>query len=172
MKIFIPICLWIIWSCASTFAQAQDYEQGSGIAGCQAGSGVCNGWQWQQSNQQGPSGQQNQAPPSSSHWQSRWGAIVTDAPQGIVSSSKDQPNSRKAEQVALSDCKTRGGINCKLQVSYSNGCAALAYSGHTFAVESGPSLNEASRKAIQTCNRAASDCEVYLSTCSAPALVR
>jgi hypothetical protein len=110
-------------------------------------------------------------PPSNLKWQSRWGAIATDAPHGIISPIKDQLSRGDAEQAALSDCKAKGGVDCKLQVSYSNGCGALAYSGNTFAVEDGSTAEEASKKAIHSCSSPGKTCEVYVTSCSPAALV-
>jgi hypothetical protein len=105
------------------------------------------------------------------HWESRWGAIATDAPHGIISPIKDQLSRGDAERASLSDCKAKGGVDCKLQVSYSNGCGALAYSGNTFAVEDGSTAEEASKKAIRSCSSSGKTCEVYVTSCSPAALV-
>lgn len=50
-------------------------------------------------------------------WQSRLGAIATDAPHGIISPVKDQLNRSDTERAAIADCKAKGGVDCELQIT-------------------------------------------------------
>lgn len=170
MRMLIAIWLGIVLVSADGALHAQEYEQGSGIAGCQAGSGVCNGWQWQQPNNQ----QQLTTAPASDpsyKWQSRWGAIATDAAQGALGFSSGIESGSSAEKAAINDCRTKGGVNCTIQVSYSNACGAVVVGDTVFNANWGNSVQEAVKKGIDMCNKASTNCHAYFTTCSPPVLV-
>lgn len=113
-------------------------------------------------------GNQGQTQPGV-RWLSKWGAIATDGVHGILG-TKIKANSRQeAEEEATSDCKSKGGVDCKLQVVYSNGCGALVTGNSGFSTSYGNSVEEATEKAIKICSSDGDDgCHLYYSACSPP----
>ena len=152
---------------------AQQFEQGSGIGGCQAGSGVCNGWQWQRSQQQ--SSPQPSAPPV--RWADRWGALVIGGETGKpavfgVSSNMDSKSS--AETWAINKCKALGGGDtCIVNMTYHNGCIALA-EGEKFGATTtaGAELSETKTRAVRLCNEKYKNCDIVYSACSMPVRIQ
>lgn len=131
--------------------------------------------------QQGPQGcapipgyNQDSAVPaaSGSQWVSRWGAIATDEPNGVLGAAINMSSKKKAEKAALADCKAKGGSKCKLETWYSNGCAALVVGDKLYNVGSAATEDEAVKSGMNTCAAATTNCHVYYSDCSPPEQVR
>lgn len=100
---------------------------------------------------------------------SLWGAIAID-PQsaaGGVGVSSGMPSRRVAEITALRQCReTGGGPTCRVEVSYGNQCAALAWGDHYYHTAYGPSVDEASEIALRGCSRRTENCKIYYSNCT------
>jgi len=60
-------------------------------------------------------------------WIEQWQAIATDAHNGVVGVSKDKASPDDSVQAAISDCKSKGGINCRIEISFGNGCVAMVF---------------------------------------------
>src|SRR5262249_15208838 len=74
--------------------------------------------------------------------QTSYGAIAYGAESTAYGYAYDQPSESAAGRRALSDCRKHGD-DCRLVVSFSNGCAALAAGdGETFAVAQGSSRKQ------------------------------
>lgn len=112
----------------------------------------------------------NQSTPATPkiRWASEWGAIATDEPDGILGSSSSMSSQADAEAAALADCKAKGGINCKLETWFRNGCAALVVGNDIYNVTTGTTLDEAKSKGLEISSAASPNCQVYYSTCSLP----
>lgn len=107
------------------------------------------------------------------HWESRWGAIATDEPHGVLGSVTNMSSRRDAEKAAMEDCKAKGGENCKLETWYSNGCAALILGDNFYNVTAGTSIAQAIEEGMKTCSaKGQTGCHVYFKACSPPAPVR
>lgn len=116
--------------------------------------------------------QQQAAPqPPQPQWESRWGAISTDASRGVVGATSGMPSRQAAEQAVIADCRAKGGTECKLQVSYANGCGAMVVGDKAFTVEWGTTQDDAAQKSLRMCSTATTNCRVYYSTCSPPARI-
>lgn len=100
-------------------------------------------------------------------WESRWGAIATDAAKGSLGTSNSLPSKHEAERTALADCQSKGGIQCKLQIAYDNECAAMVLGDKVFNVTADSTIDKAVKTGMKLCN-AANDhtCRVYYSACS------
>lgn len=132
--------------------------------------------------QQGPQGcapipsytqQQTQSQQSSSHWVSRWGAIASYAPTGVLGASISLPNQTSAENAAISDCQLKGGLRCKIEAAYTNGCAVVVVGDRGYNVTTKASLNEAIHSSLETCtNEGGHGCHVYYSACSLPVQIQ
>lgn len=115
-------------------------------------------------------------PPSASEpqWVSRWGAIAigSTASGGGVGATTDQRNRRKAESLAMRQCRaTGGGMDCEV-FSYHDQCAVVAWGTSGYVVRSAASIELASRVALDQCSAKTDDCEVFYSACSLPQRLR
>jgi len=117
---------------------------------------------------QGQQPQVPQAPPE--RWQDHWGAIATDAARGVLGTAANMPNELSAKQAALSDCMSKGGSNCVLEIQpYRNSCGVLVTSGTSHVVTSNTSLDQAIQEGMKTCTKTShANCRVYYSACSLP----
>jgi hypothetical protein len=109
------------------------------------------------------------------HWVDKWGAIATHGPTASVGKADGMPSRRMAEQTALDACHAQHGSTCTVLTYYRNGCGVMVIDGPgKFYVGSfGPTLDEATRKAMQDCTSSNHhDCHVFQSGCSLPVLVR
>lgn len=70
----------------------------------------------------------------------------------------------------MDDCKTKGGANCTLQVSYANGCGAVVVGDTVFNANWGHDEKEATKKGLQMCEKDSKNCHVYFTTCSQASL--
>jgi hypothetical protein len=109
------------------------------------------------------------APPK---WETRWGAIATDAEHAKLGVVIAASNKRMAELGALEDCKNKGGSNCKLQLSYYNQCAAMVVGDRVMNTGSAATLEEAKQMGLSECQKDDSNCRVYYSGCSLPERVQ
>lgn len=116
---------------------------------------------------------QPQPLPPPPRWISRWGAIATYAPAGVLGSSENLPSKEQAEQVALSDCNARGGLNCKIDIAYGNQCVAVVVGNKGYNVNPGATAELASETGIKICfEDGGTGCHVYYSACSLPKQVQ
>ena len=131
------------------------------------GVGVCG---YDNSQQQEPTAQlQEPSPqPTPQEWEDHYGAIATDEPRGAMGVSTDMPDRQSAENVAMENCRAKGGVNCTTQISYGNQCVAMVVGGKIFNVNSGPTVTQATEKGMKLCTPVANDCHVYYSACSLP----
>lgn len=106
-------------------------------------------------------------------WSNRWGAIASDT-KGIFGISADASSKRKAQSTALSECKKRGGIACKVGTTYANQCAAVSTSEDASSSARAPTVEEAAKISMEGCTERSGgkECWVYYSGCSLPVRVR
>ncbi|MGJ7491927.1 DUF4189 domain-containing protein [Variovorax sp. ZT4R33] len=106
-------------------------------------------------------------------WESRWGAIATDAPKGVIGATVDKPSKREASQAAVSDCQQQGGMICKIDVAYDNQCAVLVVGANGYNTPNAATVEKATELGMKTCREAGStDCRVLYSACSLPVRIR
>ncbi len=99
-------------------------------------------------------------------WETRWGAIATDVVRGKLGSVVGMPNKRKAQQVAISQCRANGGTKCTVDIAYYNQCAVMIVGSKKYNTSSAATLEEATRNGMQTCNASDTNCRVYYADCS------
>jgi hypothetical protein len=115
--------------------------------------------------------QQPSLPPA--RWADQWGAIVTDNPHGIVGSAKEMSNEADAKRSAYASCKAKRGDDCKLRLTYKNGCAVFVAGDKVSNGASDATLTGAKTLAIQTCEKTGDkNCEVVYSGCSMPVRIQ
>lgn len=112
------------------------------------------------------------APQPEPAWSNRFGAIATDFSHSSAGASIDRLSRSDAEQAALDECRTNGGINCKVEISYGNECVVLAIGKNGHNAKAGATIASATDSAMKVCNAADAGCFVYYSACSPPARIR
>lgn len=104
-------------------------------------------------------------------WERRWGAFTLDQPSGKIGVATSMTSKRKAEKVALQDCQTRGGSNCKVILAFTNQCGAIASGkdptgGYVITSAGGVNATVAKHFAMELCGQKTTACEIFLSECS------
>jgi Domain of unknown function (DUF4189) len=112
-------------------------------------------------------GQGGTAPPDPGpEWATRWGAIATA--NGAFGTANNLSSARKAEKTALNRCKANGGKDCKINLSFGNQCAALAWGTASNYVEPAADILLAENGALKSCGEVTQDCKIFYSACSYP----
>lgn len=110
---------------------------------------------------------QPQSPPA--EWVSRWGAVATDGAKGSLGTSANAPSAKAAELAAMTDCLAKGGLRCKVDISYRNGCAAIAQGDGGYNVESAATVEQAAQSSMKVCSKAGrTNCQIFYTACSLP----
>jgi transposase len=113
-----------------------------------------------------------QAVQNAGHWETRWGAVATFEPTGVLGAVTGLRTKEEAQEAAMNDCRAKGGTSCKLEVAYQNGCAALAGSDSGYVVTSDADTSKAESSALATCSKAGNaNCHVFYSACSNAVLI-
>ncbi|MHB1057823.1 MAG: DUF4189 domain-containing protein [Rhodanobacter sp.] len=110
-----------------------------------------------------------QPPPQ---WSRRWGAIMTDAPKGILGTATNMISRGEAGRNARADCLAKGGTQCKLQLAYDNECAVMVLGDKAFNVTAAATIDEAARSGIKQCSVDSDNCHIYYSACSLPVQIQ
>jgi hypothetical protein len=101
----------------------------------------------------------------------RWGAFASDPVNSKVGLSTGLSSKRKAEKEAMAHCRSKGGVDCKVLISYYNQCAAVAWgpdsNGKGDLVSAhAPQKGQAEELAIGECSKTSSSCKVFFAECS------
>jgi len=116
---------------------------------------------------QGPQPQVPQRP--TERWMDHWGAIATDFAHKSAGASLDKQSRGDAEQAAIANCQSNGGLNCKVEIAYRNECAAMVVGDKGHNTAPGMTLGEAVQKGMKICvDSGDSNCRDYYSSCSLP----
>lgn len=109
-------------------------------------------------------------PQPSGYWISQWGAIATDAETGNVGTASRRASKQEALGEAMMQCKSGGGLNCKLLIVFDNQCGALAWptAGGKAAGAGGKTPDMAEKSAMQACDEVGKACQIVYSQCSLP----
>jgi hypothetical protein len=110
------------------------------------------------------------APNPGPAWSTRWGAIATA--NGAFGTANAMSSARKAEKMALKQCKGKGGKDCRVTLSFANQCAALAWGAAVNTTQPAGDLPEAEALALRTCSERTQNCKVFYSACSYPQRIR
>ena len=122
----------------------------------------------------GPDNRQQSAPqPPAQQWERRWGAIATSVPDGVLGVSTDLSSKREASRVAVQDCQSKGGLNCKIETTYDNQCAAVIVGDGAYNAPIAATADKAVEIGMKICRDGGlANCHVYYSACSLPVRVR
>ncbi|WP_175927491.1 DUF4189 domain-containing protein [Burkholderia cepacia] len=132
------------------------------------GAGVCGYNQTQ--DQPAPT---HTPPPPPPHWTQAWGAIAlyfsSDNSKAVLGSSSRSASQSQAEQAAIRDCQLKGGLECKIAVSFANQCAAVVAGNPGYYVTLGVIPATAANNGMTKCTGSGyTGCHVYYSMCSLP----
>lgn len=106
-------------------------------------------------------------------WQLTWGAIVIDSKTGGAGTVTGRGSKVEAIRDATRDCESRGASGCKVELTYQNQCAAIAWGTGGRGLAHGPDLSKTEGDAMTACNESgAQECKLVYSACSAPIRVR
>jgi Domain of unknown function (DUF4189) len=122
----------------------------------------------------GSPGRQYQPPQSTHHtlWESRWGAIAIDSNTGEAGTVTGRRSESEAKKDALRDCTSQGVKSCKIDLTYHDQCAAIAWGSGHYGAAGGPYESDAKKEAMRGCEVGASDCKIVYSDCSYAERVR
>ncbi|WDJ07612.1 DUF4189 domain-containing protein [Xanthomonas campestris] len=108
----------------------------------------------------------NSAPQPTGEWRTRWGALAYSKDDKILGVAESKASKSDARKAAVDFCTQAGGVGCKVQVFYKNGCIAIASSQATYSSKTSTSASKvrAESIALEECGK--SDCKIYYSGCS------
>lgn len=102
-------------------------------------------------------------------WQLTWGAIVIDSKTGGAGTVTGRSSKIEAIRDATHDCESHGASGCKVELTYQNQCAAVAWGAGGRGLAHGPDVHKTEGDAIAACNDSgAQACKLVYSACSAP----
>ena len=117
--------------------------------------------------------QSQQSSPRPPKWVDYWGAIATAPDQGVIGVSTNLSSDSEATQIALSDCRSKGGLNCKIGLSYRNQCIAFVGAHWGYGLNVGSTPAAASEKTLKDCTDGGlTNCHVIYTGCSLPVRIR
>ena len=112
--------------------------------------------------------QPEQPPAPRGHWETRWGAIATDAVAGTLAGAVNFSSKQSAQKAAFAQCKANGGENCLVRIAFYNQCAVVAWGDTAHTWQSSGTAKTASDIALQKCAKKTNNCKIYYSNCSPP----
>ena len=95
-----------------------------------------------------------------------------DAASGMTGIGGSQPTEEAAIQAATAMCQRKGGKNCRVDITYSNQCGALAWGSNHAVSARGRTLEIASKFAIDACENDWQEVRGLFSDCSLPVRAR
>lgn len=100
-------------------------------------------------------------------WADRWGTIAYDELNPIIGTSSGIKSKRAAVNTALSDCRSKGGKNCKVATAYYNQCVTLfAIRGGGLTWATGKDIKAAQNFGMEGCRKDKVQCDLIYSNCS------
>ena len=104
--------------------------------------------------------------PPAGDWKETWGAIAPSDKDNIFGAAVGEDSKQEAEQIALADCKARGGAACKVELAYQNQCIAMVTGKKQFKLKSADSIAAATQQAMADCQQDDTACRVAYSVCT------
>lgn len=101
-------------------------------------------------------------------WEKTWGAIAPSPKGGVLGVSTGASSKAAAERLALTDCKTKGGKACFVDLAYHNQCAVMIVGNKFISSFSNATVTEASARGLARCRTNDTNCTVYYSACTEP----
>lgn len=99
-------------------------------------------------------------------WLDRWMAFATDAENSVLGLALDRSNVGEPRRAALSDCRFKGGVDCKFENAFLDSCAAVTVGNNGYTIMGGATLAEATRKSRDVCKKeSGASCYTYYAAC-------
>lgn len=115
-----------------------------------------------------PHWNQTQSKKTTGYWQKTWGAIAPSPTDAILGVAESVGSKKEAEQIALKDCKAKGGKDCKVNLAYHNQCAVMIVGDESLESYGNATIAEATQRGLADCNQREKGCRVYYSACAKP----
>ena len=96
------------------------------------------------------------------------GAIAPSPTDAILGVAESVGSKKEAEQIALKDCKAKGGKDCKVNLAYHNQCAVMIVGDESLESYGNATIAEATQRGLADCNQREKGCRVYYSACAKP----
>lgn len=120
---------------------------------------------------QGQSSQPQSAPSQpTGWWEKTWGAIATSESGGALGTALGASTREEALEIALADCKAKGGGGCEAEFAYFNQCAAMVLGTKFLRMYGAENAQIAANRGLSECGHR--DCRVYYSACTEPVFHR
>ena len=74
----------------------------------------------------------------------------------------------KAQKAAMDECRSKGGAKCVIKLAYYNQCAVIVWGDRGYNLVNAETVEKAKQNAMQSCNNADVNCQIYYSACSLP----
>jgi hypothetical protein len=116
--------------------------------------------------------QQQIASPPRPLWADRYGAIAIDPHPFVPGASFNQPSRGDAEQAAIAECKSFGGLNCNVEISSGNECVILAVGKTGHNAKAGLTIESATQSAMKICDAADTGCFAFYTACGPAVRIR
>jgi hypothetical protein len=165
----LALSLGLLLICGNAAAQGQPI--GNGIYACDgaAQAGPCQPEGDDESSYSSSGGYtDNDYAHAEPKWADRWGAIAADPKNAKLGVAVNMESEIEAKQAALQDCQKVGGSGCSVEIAYYNQCAVLVTGDSRFNTSRGPTIEAATKYAMDVCNGGDENCRVYYSGCSLP----
>lgn len=114
---------------------------------------------------------QQQPPQPTGYWETTWGAIAPSPVGGVMGVAVGASSKEEAENIALTECKAKGGGACKVS-AYHNQCIAMVLGEKEYTVWTAATAAEATDLSMADCKKENSSCNVYYSACTEPVFHR
>lgn len=111
-------------------------------------------------------------PPLPPEWSSRWGAIATYVPIGVLGTSNNVSSEALTKTLAIEECKSKGGLSCKIEVTYDNKCAVVVVGDEGYVVTSRALQSESISAGLDVCGGENKHCHVFYTACSRPVRIK
>lgn len=116
-----------------------------------------------------PQLQHSLPPRPTGYWETTWGAIAGHSSKPILGTAVGANSEAQAREIALQDCKAKGGgAGCRLDIAYHNQCAVLVTGDNIYITYSAASIKRAAELGMAECGKADTNCRVYYSACTEP----
>lgn len=124
--------------------------------------------------QQQPAQRQSRPQPQAPQpiWVDKYGAIATDISHDTGGASVNEADRSGAERAAVANCKSNGGVTCKIEIWYVNQCVALVGGDTGHNAKAGLTIDLATQAAMKVCNAADTHCQVTYTACSPPVRIQ
>lgn len=110
---------------------------------------------------------------SQGHWMNQWEAITSDLPHHSGGASVNQPSEEEAVQAAMANCVSNGGVQCRVEITYANQCAAMVVGNTGHNADRANTIDQAVKLGIKVYTDAGdTDCRAFYEACSLPKWVQ